>query len=62
MQNFVDKDTSSWAPWNRFSINNIQIFRAQDIERWHRELEKTLCEVDAEAATLQESKQNGKRF
>ena len=28
--------------------------RAQDIERWQRELEKTLREVDAEAATLQE--------
>ena len=53
-------ETEARTKWHNFDNNMRLSDRAQDIERWQRELEKTLREVDAEAATLQERK-NAKR-
>ena len=47
-------ETEARTKWHNFDNNMRLSDRAQDIERWQRELEKTLREVDAEAATLQE--------
>ena len=49
-------ETEARTKWHNFDNNMRLSDRAQDIERWQRELEKTLREVDAEAATLQERK------
>ena len=50
-------ETEARTKWHNFDNNMRLSDRAQDIERWQRELEKTLREVDAEAATLQVIKQ-----
>ena len=49
-------ETEARTKWHNFDNNMRLSDRAQDIERWQRELEKTLREVDAEAATLQVNK------
>ena len=51
-------ETEARTKWHNFDNNMRLSDRAQDIERWQRELEKTLREVDAEAATLQVNKNN----
>ena len=51
-------ETEARTKWHNFDNNMRLSDRAQDIERWQRELEKTLREVDAEAATLQVNMNN----
>ena len=43
------------------TLNFFIFFRAQDIDRWRKQLEKTLSEVNAEIAVLQDAKESCER-
>ena len=41
--------------------NYFDIFRAADVERWRKQLEKTLAEVNSEIAVLHDAKESCER-
>ena len=43
------------------NVPNFYIFRASDIERWRKQLEKTLAEVNSEIGVLKDAKESCER-